>query len=186
MANKLSDFTQDFGEMLEGLKAREQKNLVRNALRVEARRIRKMYVGRFKQSNLRDKSKIGKVVTAGVSRSGLRLTVKLQSKKKPHVWLTRRGKLKPVQIWAETGTEERSTKHEHMVHSPKGKTYRRRGGASRGSMGSRKAGVAGFHIMEGLRLSETPKVAERVRQELAKKVPLYIEKKIKKKYGNRI
>lgn len=155
------------------MEPRKRVQALKGGFRREANQVRKTAINNLRSSGIRTDRDLESGVRAVVfkQQAGFRVTVGTKSGKKQYGFhRNRRGELKPILLWAEMGTEDRSTK------SNGGKHTKQWSGRLRGSHYTGRMKRYGFmaKTLEQVRESVTDNLHNEVIQNV---------EKVAKKYG---
>lgn len=118
----LPQLTVDLRAFAASLSAREIARPLRNALRKEARRLRREVVRQLRATGVHYTPALGRTIRSGESRDarGVYTTVRASPRTNAGMHKNRRGHLKPVAMWLADGTAERITRGGRRAPHPTG------------------------------------------------------------------
>lgn len=156
----LKEYSEDLKAMMTHLTDKELVRGLRNALRKEGRTVARAAKVNLKSGMPVAGRKLAKGIASGETRDRTGFIVKATSSRKTGKGLHRNryGRLRPVLVWAEHGTQERTTK-------------------GQGRKAHRTGRMRAYHFMEITRRLELPESVKRIEQEFRQQVNRIINKK---------
>lgn len=148
----LAQASVDIGLLASQLSDKSLGRGLTNALRKEARRVRKVAQKNLRSTQVRYTAALGRTISAGVRSDarGIFVSVRANKKSRQGMYLTRRGVYKPVLLFMADGTAERKTKKGRYTGLIDKQTY------------------GGFH--EAAIDNEGPRISSNVYSELEKQI----------------